>query len=50
MFSSKDGVNKCTMVYDKGKLTGEPLPEELLYAYQKAGINDPFMYTYINQG
>lgn len=47
LFSREDGVNKCSMILDKGILHMDAIPSEMLYRYNKAGISDPFAYTYV---
>ena len=39
--------NKCVMLYDRGKRTNNPIPSDLLYTFNRAGISDPWVYTFI---
>lgn len=47
MYYEEGGENKCAVLYDRGKLTGEPIPEEALQHFNRMGISDPWKYTFI---
>lgn len=39
--------NKCIVLYEKGKLTGEKIPEDMMIAFERAGVTDPYKYVYL---
>ena len=43
-----DGENKCVMLVEDGKLTGNTFSDKFLKRFHKVGIADPFKYTYID--
>lgn len=47
MYYEEDNQNKLVVLYDHGKLTGNAIPEEALYQFARTGIEDPWMYTFI---
>lgn len=48
MFSREGNDNKCIMLVDEGKLTGEKLTDAMLKKYTSKGIKDPYEYQFIN--
>lgn len=46
-FDRVDGQNKCTMLVNNGELTGETFSEDFMHRFNRAGIRDPFKYTFI---
>ena len=42
-----DGENKCVMLVEDGKLTGNTFSDKFLKRFHKVGIADPFKYTYL---
>jgi pilus assembly protein CpaF len=46
-FSRENGENKCTMVVDDRELINTELPKEITRMFKRAGIKNPFEYTYI---
>lgn len=47
-FDRENDENKCVMLVDDGKLTGETFSDYYMKKFNKAGIADPFKYTYID--
>lgn len=48
MFSREGNDNKCIMLVDEGKLTGEKLTDAMLKRYTRRGIKDPYKYQFID--
>lgn len=47
LYTVENGVNKCVLLFDKGEMTGNVIPEDMMWKYRKAGIQDPYKYTFI---
>ena len=46
-FVREEKQNKCIMVVDRGEVIDRTLTDDIRYRFKKAGIEDPFAYTYI---
>ena len=47
MYYEHGGENKCIVLYNRGKITGEEIPEEIMQQFNRMGIADPWKYTFI---
>lgn len=47
MYYEHNGENKCIVLYNRGKITGEEIPEEIMQQFNRMGIADPWKYTFI---
>lgn len=47
MYYEEEGKNKCVVLYNRGKLTGAPIPDEAMQQFNRMGISDPWQYTFI---
>lgn len=47
MYYEHEGENKCIVLYNRGKITGEEIPEEIMQQFNRMGIADPWKYTFI---
>lgn len=46
LFTTEDEKNRCTLLFDKGKLTGEEIPESIKYYLTKGGAVDPYKFNF----
>ena len=47
MYYEEKGEGKCSVLYNRGEFTNEPIPLEALYQFQRMGIANPWEYTFI---
>lgn len=47
LFDRENGKNSIALLVDNGELTSEKVPTEAMKKFNKAGIKDPYKYTFI---